>query len=343
MLGAVGMELGGTTGDRYRLRRLLGSGNFGDAWEAHDQDEDDQVAVKLLDPRTRPDDVLREASLQRRLSEHARIVALRNVDLGANPSSFVVTELIRGGSLKDVLDVRRPTVREAHRWLRDVLEALAHAHRLSVFHRDVKPSNLLLGADGHALLTDFGVAEDSIRTPPGTLGMYNEILPPEGTAATSSQTDIWLVGILGWHLLAGERPDLAEAHGGTVELVHRRSPEVPIALSRAIAAAMAPNPAERPTSIERLLELIGAVRVRAGWHDVQSTDPAVVRAWKGDDALGAVEVEIRHRPRGGFLVQAHAAPGRRLRSLRRATVPTEARALQQARSWLEPAVRGVAL
>lgn len=343
MLGAVGMELGGTTGDRYKLRRLLGSGNFGDAWEAHDQDEDDAVAVKLLDPGTRPDDVLREAALQRRLSEHPRIVSLRNVDLGANPASFVVSELVRGGSLNEVLDARRPTVREAHRWLRDVLEALAHAHRLNVFHRDVKPSNLLLGADGHALLTDFGVAEDSIRTPPGTLGMYNEILPPEGTSATSAQTDIWLVGILGWQLLAGERPDLAEAHTGTVELVHRRSPEVPIALSRAIAAAMAPSPADRPTSVERLLETVGAVQVRAGWHDAPSTDPDVVRAWKGDDALGATEVEIRRRPRGGFLVQARAAPGHRLRSRRRVAVTTEAGALQQARSWLEPAVRGTPL
>lgn len=343
MLGAVGMEIGGTTGDRYKLRRLLGSGNFGDAWEAHDQDEDDVVAVKLLDPRTHPDDVLREASLQRRLSEHPRIVSLRNVDLGANPSSFVVSELVRGGSLKDVLDTRRPTVREAHRWLRDVLEALAHAHRLNVFHRDVKPSNLLLGADGHALLTDFGVAEDSIRTPPGMLGMYNEILPPEGTATTSSQTDIWLVGILGWQLLAGQRPDIAEAHSGTLDLVHRRSPEVPIALSRAVAAAMAPDPADRPTSVERLLETLGAVQVRAGWHDLVSTDADVVRAWQGDDAMGEMEVEIRRRTRGGFLVQARAAPGHRLRSRRHVTVPTEARALKQARSWLEPAVRGDAL
>jgi serine/threonine protein kinase len=179
MSGFVGMRIGGPSGDRYELVRPLGSGAFGDAWEAHDHDEDSTVAVKLLSPGTNPDDVLREASLHRRLSAHPRVVPMRNVEIGANPSSFVVSELVPGGSLDGVLAVRRPTVVESQRWLRDVLEGLAHAHGMSVLHRDVKASNVLLGPDGHAMLTDFGVADDSVRRAAAEPAMYPLTMPPE--------------------------------------------------------------------------------------------------------------------------------------------------------------------
>lgn len=343
MIGAVGMRLGGSTGDRYELRRSLGSGAFGDAWQAYDHDEASVVVVKLLHPSTDPDDVLREAQaqLQRRLSAHDRIVAIRNVELGVNPTSFVVSELIPGGSIEDVLAVRRPTVRETHRWLRDALEALAHAHRWHVLHRDIKPSNMLLGADGHALLTDFGVAEDSLRraqTPPG---MYPLTFPPEFlTSQTTEQTDLWLVGFLGWQLLVGVRPNLADAHAGRVELAHRRSPEVPIAFSRAVAMGLEPDPQDRPDSAERWLDVIVRLAIHAGWHDVTSSDPDVVRAWKADEAGGEVEVEIRRKRRGGFRIVGRAPAGSRLSSRRDVSVTTEAAANEQARAWLQLVVRG---
>jgi serine/threonine protein kinase len=342
MTGFVGMRIGGPSGDRYELTRPLGSGAFGDAWEARDHDEDSTVVVKLLSPGTNPDDVLREASLHRRLSAHPRVVSMRNVEIGANPSSFVVSELVPGGSLDGVLASRRPTVVESQRWLRDVLEGLAHAHGMSVLHRDVKPSNVLLGADGHAMLTDFGVADDSVRRAVTEPGMYHLTMPPEfGHVPTSRQTDLWLAGMLGYQLLTGRRPSLTEAHAGSVVLAHRLSPDVPLALARAVHSGLAVDPSDRPDRAERMLEEIGAPEIRAGWHDVDTTgDPGLVRAWQADEAGGEFTVEIRRRARGGYRVSARAKPGSRLRARRQIDAPTLASASQAARSWLLRVVGG---
>ena len=339
-MAAVGIRIGD---GRYELRRQLGSGAFGTAFEARDRDEDSTVAVKLLNPGVRPGDVLREARLHRRLSEHPRIVTMRNVLVAATPSPFVVLDYVPAGSLAAVIAGGRPTVVQAQRWLRDVLEALTHAHSLSVLHRDVKPSNLLLGSDGHAMLTDFGVAEDSVRRAARTPGMYPLTLPPEfPSSPTTEQTDLWLVGVLGWQLLVGQRPDLAAAHAGGLELPHRRSLEVPLALARAVMEALAPNPAQRPASAERMLERIASVTIRAGWHDVLPSDPAIVQAWEADAAGSGVRVQIRRRTRD-FEVTASAPPGSRLRARRRAVFPTIAAVRQQARRWLEQVVGGEAL
>jgi hypothetical protein len=175
-------------------------------------------------------------------------------------------------------------------------------------------------------------------------GMYQLTLPPEfGSGPTTVQTDLWLVGILAWHLLVGRRPDLATAHAGKLPLPHRYSHEVPIALSRAIMPALNPDPAARPESAQRMLETISRVPVHCGWNDVATSDPAVVRFWQADDDGDRVVVEIRRRPRGGFLVEGRALTGSRLRAKRRTVTGTEAAALQRARSWLTAAVGGARL
>lgn len=328
---------------RYELRRRLGSGAFGTAWEAWDLDEDAQVVVKLLKPGVRPDEVLREARLHRRLSKHDRVVSMRNVLVSATPSPFVVLDYVPGGSIDAVLKARRPTVVETQRWLIDVLEALAHAHSgpRPVLHRDIKPSNLLLGQDDHVMLTDFGVAEDSVRRAAVTPGMYPLTLPPEflAGAPTTEQTDLWLVSILGWQLLVGRRPDLAAAHAGKLELPHRHSLEVPMSLSRAVMEGLAPNPVDRPQSAERMLESIAGPSIRHGWSDHLSTDPDVMQGWVADADAGGVVVRIRRRSRD-YEVAATAPSGSRLRKRRRAFHPTLAAARQQARTWLTQVVGG---
>jgi eukaryotic-like serine/threonine-protein kinase len=325
--------------DRYELKTRLGSGAFGAVWEADDLNESAVVAVKLLGANVIPDKVLREASLHRRLSEHPRVVSMRNVLTGASPSPLVVLDYVAGSSLDAILAARRPTVRETVRWLRDTLEALRHAHDLDVIHRDIKPSNLLLGPDGHAMLTDFGVAEDTVKRLAQEPGMYHLTLPPEfGTTPTDERTDLWLVGMLGWRLLVGERPDLGAAHAGTLEAPHRQALDVPLALSRAVMPALEPNPASRPQTAERMLQAIAAVPVHAGWADLAPTDP-VVAAWQSDASAGSITVEISERRRD-FEVRATAPPGHRLRRARRETKPSLAQAKKVARNWLLEVVAG---
>jgi len=339
----AGFRVGGRDGKRYELIAPLGRGGFGEVWEAIDHHEDAEVAVKFLDPAVTPDRVLLEASLQRRLSAHRRIVSIRTVDIGASPTSYVVQDLHRAGSLDDVLKTRRPTVRESVRWMQDVLEALAHAHAENVLHLDVKPTNLLLGPDGHALLTDFGVAEDSIRRAGSASEMYGLTLPPEFYAMpTGIYSDIWLTGVFGWQLLVGVRPELVAAHTGGLLLPHRYSPDVPIALSRAISGALEVTPTDRPASAERMLEAVCKVPIHCGWQEVTPADIGVLRRWEADEGGDGVILEIRER-RSDFLVTAKAQPGHRLHARRRSAQATRAGAEQQARAWLTQAVGGTPL
>lgn len=334
------MQIGGLTGDRYKLLECLGSGCFGDAWKAHDQDEDDVVVVKLLDPGTKPDDVLREARLHRRLSSHPRVVGMRNVELGGAPSSFVVLDLREQGSLEARLARGLPTVREIQRWLIDTLEALSHAHGLGVLHRDIKPSNLLIDGNDHVCLTDFGVAEDSVRQS-ANLDMYRATMPPEFPATDSSpQTDLWLVGILGWQMAVGRRPDREDAYAGRVPLAHRERLDLPIALARAIATGLKVDPNERPLSAGRMLEAVSAVRVAASWSQLPVSRPGEMYSWEADDHGGRVGLAVRKKRDGQFEIVAKAPTGSRLRARRHVVVPTLAMARKQARAWLLDVVDG---
>lgn len=142
---------------------------------------------------------------------------------------------------------------------------------------------------------------------------------------TSVQTDLWLVGVLAWQLLVGIRPDLGEAHAGKLLSPHRYSPEVPIALSRAIMPALDPDPAGRPESAQRMLEAVAKVPVYCGWEDVAGSSANSVRAWRADEAGRRVTVEIFRRARGGFAITGKAPPGSHLaksgRPLRRPMRP----------------------
>ena len=95
---------------RYELRTRLDNGHFGVVWDAWDLDEDVRVAVKLLGPRVAPDRVLQEARLHRRLSEHRRILRMRNVIVSAAPVPIVVMDFVEDGSIQKFIERRRPTV-----------------------------------------------------------------------------------------------------------------------------------------------------------------------------------------------------------------------------------------
>ncbi len=143
---------------RYKILSLLGRGGFGTVYLGHDDQLDRKVAVKVPHGELDPDKVesfLREA---RRLAKlrHPGIVTVHDVGVDAG-RCYIVSDFIRGQSLRDWMQSHRPTWQEAVRIVAAVADALAEAHKQSTVHRDVKPSNITLTEDLKPILLDFGL------------------------------------------------------------------------------------------------------------------------------------------------------------------------------------------
>ena len=326
---------------RYRLQHELGQGQFGTVWLADDLDEDDSVAVKLFDPSIQFDNVLAEASLQRRLSSHAHIVSLRNVDVRSGGAPIMAMDYLPAGSVAQRIKDARPSLNLATRWTRDVLEGLAHAHSLHIIHRDIKPSNVLLDDVDRALISDFGVSEDSIRGIAADTRIYQPLLAPEfltGVGA-SPASDVYAAGIFLYYLLVGRYPfaNATEAASGSWQRPHRSNLQVPMALTRVIEKTLEPDPAERYPDAEAMLEAVAGLTIKGSWTEV--VDPGFEAVWEADAGPAPCRVTIRRRQRD-FEIRATHTKGGRLRRQRLEHRPTIAGAHTVARGWLLEVVGG---
>ena len=252
----------GTTFGPYRIDDLIGRGGMGEVYRAYDTVKDREVALKLL-----PRELAKDASYRERFQREARVAARLQEphvipihDFGEiDDILFMDMRLVRGKDLRAVL--RRPDhmdVAFAVEVARQVADALEAAHTDGLVHRDVKPENILLLPSGFAYLADFGIASrsDEVRlTSTGTaIGSFAYMAPerfqdePVGPA-----TDIYSLGCVLYECLAGEPPfprssvpSMIQAHLNDAprRLTSVRG-DVPPALEKVIARAMAKDPAQR--------------------------------------------------------------------------------------------------
>jgi Protein kinase domain len=278
--------------DRYRPLRPLGSGGSGSVWLARDERNGLDVALKII-PREgkAAHRAEREAEAASRL-RHER--CLRAYDFGSDYGHvYIAYEYIAGQTLRDAM--RSGALRDAQavEAAAQILEGLAHAHGRGIVHRDVKPSNVLLAeAEGISVrLLDFGLAQfdeaetlTAVGDVPGTLAYISpERLRGEEACAAS---DVWGVGILLWEALAAKHPfwgvplpqmaSTIEAGAPPLETVR---PDLPKRLLAAVSAALALDPAKRPSAAALAKELRGAVTERKRSTKVESvvSTQAVVR------------------------------------------------------------------
>ena len=203
---------------RYTIERLIGRGSMGVVYEGLDPRLNRRVAIKTILKAQLDDEAARDYSA--RFVREAHAVARLNhphivqvYDFGEEGDvAYLVMEYIRGRELKKVFDANeRPDLRESVRIMRELLGALDFAHQAGIVHRDVKPGNVMLDAEGRAKLTDFGVARllDKDRTH-GTQGVVGTpaYMSPEqiSGAAIDSRTDLFSAGIVLYQFLTGELP-----------------------------------------------------------------------------------------------------------------------------------------
>src|SRR4051794_5555315 len=229
--------------ERYRVTRRIASGGMATVYACEDQLLGRLVAVKVLSPGLAADPSAlarfqREARAVARVSDHPNVVTI--YDIGeSDGQAFITMEYFPGGTvaerLKDGTPVPLPTV---VRWLDEAAAALDHAHRAGIVHRDVKPANLLLDANGRLAVGDFGIARmatDVNVTSTGTVLGTAAYLSPEqalGKPATSA-SDRYALAVVAYELLTGGRPFQAE-HPAAQARAHVESPPPASGLSSAV-------------------------------------------------------------------------------------------------------------
>ena len=174
---------------KYRLERRVGRGAFAEVWKARDTVENRPVALKLAHPEAVEEwgrnKIEHEARIASRL-DHPGIVAIRNADW--IDGRFSIATDLAISNLADYSRARRSAT-TALEIIREVASGLAYAHERNIFHRDVKPENILIFEDGHAALSDFGASRfakgaDRTVTEAGTLG-YMAVAKGSGAHPTT--------------------------------------------------------------------------------------------------------------------------------------------------------------
>ena len=205
---------------RYRILEPIGRGSMGRVYRAHDPHTDRDVALKVVTetpglPPAAAEDLrerfLLEARAAGRLS-HPGIVLVYDADVDPDTGDpYLVMELVAGTSLAQALRERGPLPwREAAAIGAQVAAALAHAHERGIVHRDVKPGNVLVGADGRVKVSDFGIAKlvGESHTVTGSVMGTPSYMSPEQIRSQplDGRSDLFGVGALLYEMVTGEAP-----------------------------------------------------------------------------------------------------------------------------------------
>ena len=299
-------SIGDVLDDRYQLVRLLGRGGMSDVYQALDQHSGTPVALKIV----RSDD----PELARRLAQEARALErlvhpglITLLDTGTvGDQAYLVMELVDGPSLSTFLRDGPLSSQDAATLGARLADALAYVHEQGIVHRDVKPSNILLGSDGEAWLGDFGVAQlhdaSALTIAGTTLGTVGYMAPEQlEDHQVGPSADIYSLGIVLLECLTGRRA----YEGSPSEIVARRlaSPvslpeDLPVPWKLVLSGMLDHRPENRPDGAQ-VAALLSTSAFDAPWivadsdettrlgavaaHDGTMLMPGAVAALAGDE------------------------------------------------------------
>ncbi len=255
--------------------RKLGSGGVATVYLAEHQWLKKRVALKVLNRSvaTKPDSVkrfLREARASAKI-QHPNVAEVYNAGTEGD-FYFIEMEMIPGESLASIIKREEIGVDEAVRIITDAARGLSAAHKLGIIHRDVKPENILVGADGIVKITDFGLAQemhDPLRmTVFGFLAGTPAYMAPErcNGEVGDHRSDIYSLGVTLFVALAREKPFVGQS---SIEILSKQvsepppdirslNPEVPEWLGNVTMKMMAKDPLDRFATMEEVVRVLEA-------------------------------------------------------------------------------------
>lgn len=288
----------GTVLGRYRLLERIGEGGMGEVWKAHDDNLDRDVAIKMLlrgtfGNATSRERFRREALVLSRLS-HPGVATIFDFDTREG-FEFLVMEYVAGGTLESRIAASPLPVDDVLRLGIGIAEALDNAHRHGFLHRDLKPGNVALTADGNPKILDFGIAMLLSEEPAAgritQAGMILGSIPymaPEQLMGDvcDARTDIYALGVLLFEMLTGRRPfvhERAEALmfaiiSNAAQPVRTLRPDVPEAIDRLVGECLRKDPALRPGSAANIAEVLRGIRAGAPTGALPLPPRDVIRA-----------------------------------------------------------------
>jgi hypothetical protein len=300
----------GTRIGPYDILALVGAGGMGEVYRARDARLGRDVAVKVL-----PADVSADSDRLRRFEHEARAAAALNhpnilavYDIGSSAqSTYIVTELLEGQTLRDLLTGERLPVSRAVDLAAQIASGLAAAHGRGIVHRDIKPENIFVTHDNHAKILDFGLATSvaadnkaaveaptrAASAPHSVLGTAGYMAPEQVRGqAVDHRADIFAFGAVVYEMLSGRRAFTGENALDAMSAILREPP------ATLASTSDRPIPPALVRLVERCLEKSPAARFQS------TTDLAfALKAISQGDAIGTTAV--------GALPRITAASGRR--------------------------------
>lgn len=237
---AAGTSLVGKEIGTYRIDSLLGVGGMGEVYLAHETKLNRSVALKIL-----PAEFVVDAERVSRFAREARALSALNhpnlitiFEVGElNGIHFIAMEFVEGRTLRTLMDGHLK-LREILTIVAQVAEALAAAHHSGIIHRDIKPDNIMMRADGYVKVLDFGLAKlaesgaagndpDPAHTQAGaTMGTLAYMSPEQVTGeASDHRTDIWSLGVVFYELLTNQKPFRGPNRQATVNAILSDEPD----------------------------------------------------------------------------------------------------------------------
>jgi serine/threonine-protein kinase len=308
---------------RYQIRGVLGKGAMGLVYDGHDATLERRVAIKTI--QTRDLDEATAKHYEKRFQREVRAVARLNhphivqvYDFGTEGDlAYIVMEYIEGKELKDYLDAKEPfDLGTIFRLMGELLDALHLAHEAGVIHRDVKPANVMLDANRRAKLTDFGVARitegdaaSADMTRAGQMVGTPSYMSPEQIQgqAVDRRTDIFSAGVLFYQLLTGRKPFEGTGFPLAKKIV-QDDPEppsslvqIPPAIDRVVAKALAKAPGKRFLSAREFAEALQLVREGKPLPEVGEAEQEFWNEVKDSTDAAELELYIVQFPQGAFV------------------------------------------
>ncbi len=259
---------------RYRIEQLLGAGGMANVYKGTDMQTGKLVAVKVL-----KQEYVNNPDLVRRFKNEAKAISLLNhpnitkvYDVSVSDElQYIVMEYIEGITLKEYMEYRAKalTYKETVHFIMQILAALQHAHDKGIVHRDIKPQNIMLLADGTIKVMDFGIARfsrsESRTITDKAIGSVHYISPEQARGnPTDLRADLYSVGVMMYEMLSGTLPFESDSPVSVAikqiseeaKPLRELNPAVPEALAAITARAMAKDPAERyPSAREMMADL----------------------------------------------------------------------------------------